>query len=338
MVTPAVRLSDVIVPTVFGAYVEANTKVKTEIWTSGILHSDPTLTGFMAGGGLTTNVPFWNDLDDTEPNTANDDPDDDAVPGKVGASKMVAIRHVRTRGWAASRLTAELAGSDPMKRIGNRVTNYWDRQMQKHLVSTMAGVFADNIANDGGDMVRDIGTDAAGGATAAELVSAEAILDAAQTMGDASDILQVLIMHSVVYTRLAKANLIDFIPDSEGHVKFPTYLGYRIVKDDGVRKVAGANRIKYWTYLVGTGALAFDEHPVDVPVEVDSRPRAGKGMGMEELWTRRQYVLHPGGFKWTDNSRAGQFPTNAECEMATNWDRVMPERKQIPLAALVTNG
>src|SRR5690606_19972418 len=123
------------------------------------------------------------------------------------------------------KLAAELAGDDPMRRTGERVVDYWVRQYQRILVATMAGVFADNVANDSSDMVIDIGSDSAGSPDESELVSAEAILDTKQTMGDAADDLSTLIMHSVVYTRLQKLNLIDFIPDSEGRVRFPTYLG-----------------------------------------------------------------------------------------------------------------
>lgn len=338
MANGPVRLADVIVPEVFQRYMIKDTTTKSAIFESGILRSDPNISAFLSGGGLTVNVPFWNDLDDTEPDIASDDPDQEAVPGTVGASKEVAIRNIRTRGWSTARLTAELAGAKPMDRILARVTAYWVRAYQRHLVKLLTGVFAQNAATNASDMISDIGNDSAATAASAELVSADAILDAAQTMGDNSDVLQVIIMHSVVYTRLAKQNLIDFIPNSEGKVRFPTYLGFKVIKDDGVRKVAGANRIKYWTYLVGSEAFCYGESPVDIPVETRREPAQGNGMGVDILWTRRQYVMHPYGFKWLDAVRAAQFPTNDENALATNWSRVAPERKQIRLAALVTNG
>ena len=225
-----------------------------------------------------------------------------------------------------------------MKRIGARVSAYWARALQKHLIAVLKGVFADNTANDSDDMRVEIGTDAVGTPSAGELVSAEAVLDTKQTMGDAADSLDTLIMHSVVFTRLQKLNLIDFIPDARGEVRFPTYLGYNVIVDDGVPAIAGTNRIKYSTYLVGAGAFGHAEVPPAVPVEVDRKPAQGTGAGVEELWTRRQYILHPYGIKWTSTSMVGQSPTNAEAAAAANWDRVYPERKQVPLAELVTNG
>lgn len=332
------RLSDVIVPEVFNRYMTRDTTTLSAIFESGILRSDPKLSQFLAGGGLTVQVPLWNDLDDTEPDIASDDPEQEATPGKIGATKERAIRNIRTKGWASSNLTAELAGAKPMDRILDRVTAYWRRAYQRHLVKTLTGIFADNIANDSGDMVNDIGTDAVGAPAAAELVSAEAIIDTAQTMGDQQDGLGVIIMHSVVNSRLKKQNLIDYIPNSDGRIKFPTYLGYRVIVDDNVRKVTGTNRIEYWTYLLGQGSIAWGESPVDKPVETDNKPARGNGMGIEELWTRRQYIMHPYGFDWTDAVRAGNFPTNDEAANASNWNRIATERKQIKMAALVSNG
>lgn len=333
-----VRLADAIVPEVFNRYLTRDTATKSAIFSSGILRTDGQLAQFLAGGGVTVNVPFWADLTDNEPDIASDDPELEATPDGIGTQREVAIRNIRTKGWSAAKLTAELAGSDPMTRILERVTAFWTRAYQTHLVACLTGVFADNAANDSSDMINDIANDNNSAILAAEKVSAEEILDTKQTLGDAGDDLAVIVMHSVVYTNLQKLNLIDFIPDSEGRVKFPTYLGYKVIVDDGVRTVTGTYRVKYWTYLVGTGSIAWAESPVDKPVETDYRPARGNGMGVEELWTRRQYIMHPYGFKWTDASRGGQFPTNAECRLAANWDRVVAQRKQIKIAALVTNG
>jgi hypothetical protein len=227
-----------------------------------------------------------------------------------------------------------------MRAIGSRVSDWWVRHFQTRFVNTLHGVYLSNVANNSGDMIRDIGTDASGAAAAAELISAEAILDAAQTMGDNSDKLDTIIMHSIVYNRLAKLNLIDFIPDARGETKFASYLGYRVIRDDGARIIAGTNRVKYVTYLVGRGAFAFGEAPMlGTPnVELDRKPEQGNGMGVDLLFTRRQFIMHPYGFRWTDASTAGETPTRAELALATNWVRCYPERKQVPLAFLLTNG
>jgi hypothetical protein len=336
----ATRLTDVIVPEVFYPYIVKRTTEKSSIFQSGILVNDANMGSFLAGGGRTANVPFWKDLDNTESEIANDDPSDTITPQKISASKDVAARQVRTQAWSSMRLSAVLAGDDPMMRIADLVSDYWTRQFQRILVASLYGVYLDNSTNDSGDMIHDIGTDATGTATADELISAEAILDAAQTMGDASDALDTIIMHSVVYNRLAKQNLIDFIPDSEGRVRFPTYLGYRVIKDDGVKTITGTNRTKYVTYLIGRNAICWNEAPTSPSpnIEVDRKPEQGNGFGGDILYSRRQFVLHPYGIKWTDTTVTGEFPTNAELATTANWDRVFAERKQINMAFLTTNG
>lgn len=334
------QLSDIIIPEVFYPYIVKRTAEKSGIFQSGILVHDANMARLLSGGGRTGNVPFWKDLDNTESTPATDNPADVLTLDKIAAGKDVAARHVRSHGWSSASLSGLLAGDDPMKRIAELVSDYWVRQFQRFLVATLHGVYLDNVANDSADMVRDIGTDDATAITPAERISAEAILDAAQTMGDASDGLDTIIMHSVVYNNLAKQNLIDFIPDSEGRVRFPTYLGYRVIKDDGVKTITGSNRTKYVTYLLGRGAICWNEAPTSPSpnIEVDREPGQGNGFGVDKLYSRRQFVMHPYGIKWTDTTVTGEFPTNAELATAANWDRVYPERKQINIAYLVTNG
>jgi len=333
-----VRLSDAIEPTVFSQYTTVETMQKSAFYGSGALRSDPDLAAKLSGGGRTFNVPFWKDLDDSEPDAASDDPNSHAVPSKLTSGTDIARRIIWTKGWSTANLVQELAGSDPMRRISERVGAYWARRFDDAAIAVLRGVFADNIANDAGDMVEDISSDSASAITAAERISPEAVMDAAQTMGDAKSALKLLVIHSEVGTRLAKNDLIDFIPDSNGKLTVPTYLGYRVYESDKVPAIAGTNRIRYWNFLICMDALGWAESPVAKPVEVEQDPSAGDGMGVETLWTRRQFAMHPYGIKWTDTSVGGEFPTVSELRLAANWDRVYPERKQIPLALLITNG
>ena len=330
------RLTDAIVPEVFFPYMLKETKEKSALFQSGVLRSDANIASKLAGGGDIFNVPFWNDLDNTESGIANDDPASIGTPGKIASAKDMALRQVRTRGWSSARLVAELAGDDPMKAIGNRVSDYWVRQFQRILISTLTGVFADNVANDSSDMVWDVSVNT-GTPTDASRINAEAIINAAHTMGDANDAIVAIGMHSNMVKALKIQNLIDFIPDSEGRVRFPTYLGYRVIEDDGCRVVGTGATAQYWSYLFGRDSIGWSEHGVAKPVEVDPQPAQGNGMGVDTLWTRRQYVIHPYGVAWQNAAVVGEFPTNAELATAGNWNRVYPERKQIALAALVTN-
>ncbi len=336
--TVTTRISDAVVPEVFSSYMSKDTMTSMALYQAGVLRADGDLAGKLAGGGLLFKVPFWKDLDDTESDPGSDDPDSHATPGNLTSGTDIARRQFRTRGWSTANLTQELAGSDPMRHISSRTGAYWGRQFDDIAIASVRGVFADNAANDSGDMINDDGTDSGGAVAAGELFNAEGLMDTAQTMGDAKKSLKLIVMHSVVHTRLAKNDLIDFRPDSEGKIWHDYYEGFRIHVSDKVTTVVGANRTKYHTYLFGADAIGWAESPPAKPVAVEEDESAGDGAGIETLWTRRQFAIHPYGVKWTESSVAGEFPTNAELRLAANWDRVYAERKQIPMALYVTNG
>jgi hypothetical protein len=323
MPSTTTSLTDVIVPEVFQKYVTRMTAEKARIFQAGLAKADGALSSFLAGGGQTVNLPMWTDLSG-DPNISSDDNSVVATPAKLGATSDVAVRHNRNKGWTSADLTSQLAGDDPMNMVAQRVATYWANSFDKLMVSSLRGIIADNIANDSGDMVRD-----ATGST----ISADLIIDAASTMGDADDRLAAIVMHSKTYARLAKLNLIDFIPDSDGKVRFPSYLGYTVIRDDDCY----TNGTIVHTYLLARDAMAWAEGTPKVPVEVDRHPAQANGGGVEELWSRREFGLHPYGFKFLTAGMAGISPTNAELALATCWDRVATERKQVGIAALITN-
>lgn len=332
------RLADVVVPEVFAPYMMKATKERSVFFQSGIFRNDPSFQAFLAGGGSTVNVPFWKDLDNTEANVASDDPTSDATPLKITAGQDIGCRQVKTQGWSTADLTAELAGSDPMQAITDRVAAYWERFYERTLVSTLQGVYADNVANDSGDMVNDVGTDAVGTPTADELFNADAFIDAEATMSDVRSELSLFVVHPIVMTRMKKNNLIDFIPDARGEVNIPNYQGYRVVESRNAKTITGTNRTKYVSYLIGNDALCWSDHPPATPVEIDRDASQADGMGVEELWTRHQFLMHPYGVAYQASGVSGSFPTLAELEAAARWDRVYTEREQVPIAFLLTNG
>lgn len=332
------RLSDAVVPEVFMPYMVKDTMQKMAFMNTGVLRTDATLAANLAGGGISFQVPFWKDLDDTESGIASDDPAVSSTPGKIGSGKDIARRQIRTRSWSTMDLVDELAGSDPMQRIASRSGDYWSRQFDDVAINTARGLFADNIANDSGDMVNDVAIDTASALTADNLFSADAVIDTLQTLGDAKANVNLVLVHSVVHTTLEKNDLITFVPDSKSQRLQKTFMGLRLEMSDRLPVIAGTNKTMYHSYVFGADAMGWAEHAVATPVEVDRKPAIGNGMGGEVLYTRRQFVCHPYGIKFTESSVAGNFPTNAELRTAANWDRVYAERKQIPMGLLVTNG
>lgn len=227
---------------------------------------------------------------------------------------------------------------DPLGQLANTVGSYWAREYQKILINVLKGVLADNEDNDNGDMVYSIAIDTEASVGSAEKVSHEAITRARLTSGDALEDLQALGVHSAVYGTMLENEQIDFVTPSNTEMRIPFFGDLRVIVDDGLPAVAGTYRITYTSVLFGSGAVGYAEARPKTPSEVERDPEKGSGEGQEILYSRRHTVLHPFGFAWQSSSMSGKSPTNAELAMAANWDRVYPERKQVPLAFLKTNG
>lgn len=307
------KIADVIVPEVFNPYVIERTAELSALISSGILAYVPDLEVLAHKGGSLINMPFWNDLSGAEETLSDSGA---LTPGKITASQDIAVLYARGKAWEVNDLATQLSGDDPMAAIGDLVAAYWARRLQAHTISTLTGAFA--AASMSGH-VHDI----SGLTGGSEIISGDAFLDATQLLGDAKSALTGVAMHSAVENKLAKLDLIDYEPDSEGKPTIPYYLGRRVVVDDSCPVDTGT----YSTYLFGPGALGYadSESPkiADKMVETDRDSLAGDDL----LINRKFYVLHPRGIKWK-GTPAGVSPTNTECETGTNWERVF-EAKNI---------
>lgn len=335
----ATRLSDVIVPEIFTPYVASLTAEKSALIASGAMSNDAAINALLAGGGLTFNVPTWKDLANEAENVSSDDPSANSTPKNIGTYNEVAVRLNRNQSWSDMDLVAQLAGADPMEAIAARVAGYWTRRMQAAFIATMTGVFADNAAAPAASehTQNDLTSDIKGASYTAGTTdfSAAAVIDAALTMGDSMEDLTLIAMHSVVYARAQKNNLIDFIPDSQGVVNIPTFLGRRVIVDDGMPAASGV----FETWLFGANAVGFGSAPPMVPTETIRVPGAGNGAGQETLHSRVQWCIHPRGHAYVGTAPNGG-PSNASTSnnlaAAGSWARVAPERKQIKIARLIT--
>lgn len=335
------QIADVVVPKVFTPYVQQLTEEKTRLISAGVLVRDPAIDQLLAGGGLTFDVPSWKDLANDTDNVSTDEAAgvNDAVPKKTGTAQEVAVRLSRNQSWSSADLSAALAGADPMQSIADRVAGYWARRLQAAFVATITGVFADNAAAPSGTehVQNDMTVDISGSAFVDGVTnfSTESFLDAAVTMGDSMEDLVAVMVHSVVYSRMQKNNLIDFIPDSQGVVNIPTFLGRRVIVDDSMPVSSGV----YNTWLFGNGAVRLGVGAPRIPTEIDRKPEAGAGGGQEILYSRVQWAIHPVGNKYAGTAPNGG-PSNAATSNnlahAASFQRVFPERKQIKIARLIT--
>lgn len=335
------RLTNVIVPEVYQSYQAVNSPELTAFAQAGIATNVSALQAFWAVGGKTVHMPFWNDLDSSvEPNYSNDDPADFVTPNNVTTGEMGARKSWLNQAYGAAALVKELAGSDPMQQIRNRFGTYWARQWQRRLLAVAVGVLNENVANGASDMIINVSIADGNNATEANLFSRDAFVNAGFTMGDLFDSMGVIAMHSMVYRRLVKNEDIIMIPDSNGTLNIPTYMGKRVVVDDGMPVAAGGTSgFIYTSILFAPGAFGFAEQTADVPVEIDRQPLAGHGGATEVIIERKNWIIHPLGYKWNETTVTGPglSPTLANLRLAANWTRVVT-RKLVPMAFLLTNG
>jgi len=337
-------LSDVVFRDELRDYMRVNTAERTAFFQSGILTNNSDMSTLLASPSNTFTIPWWVDLDASiEPNYSNDVYTDIAVPLSVTSADMQARAAYLNEGWNAMNLVKNITNQDPLEFVASRLTSYWQRQAQRRAIATTIGIYNDNVAGNGGDMVVD-----AGGT-----ISAAAIIRAKATMGDYTGQLgglSVIAMHSAVHTELQILNLIDFTPLADQIPEFGRFQGMRVVVDDSMPVLPAveadpdaeppveASPARYLSVIFGPGALGYAEEPDEDDMAYEREEARGNGGGAETLWTRRNFVLHPLGYSFNSSTITGTPGTTrpvsanwADLALASNWERKF-DRKQVPLA------
>ncbi|HEX3023436.1 MAG TPA: coat protein [Lachnospiraceae bacterium] len=324
------KMTDVINPELFTTYVINRTMELSALFQSGIVVNSPQFDALASEAARSHNMPFFEDLTgDSEPTLE----DVKMTPSKIGSNKDVSTTILREKMWGASNLSAALAGTDPMKAIGDLVAGFWARDMQKELIAILSGIFG-TYTPEGGAATTPMSNhilDLTSSSTAAgKIISASAFIDACQLLGDAQSQLSGVAMHSATKSYLKKQNLIATERDSTG-VEFETYQDRKVTVDDGCPVESSG---VYTTYLFGNGAVALGNgSPVGhVGTEVDRDKQTGGGI--DYLINRKAFILHPRGIAYTGAVRAKvETPLRSELAMAQNWNPVY-ERKQLRIVAI----
>lgn len=331
-------LSDVVFRDELRDYMQVNTAEKTAFFQSGILTNNNDMSTLLASPSNTFTIPWWVDLDASiESNYSNDVYTDVATPLSVTSASMQARAAYLNEGWNCMNLVKNITNQDPLEFVARRLSDYWQRVAQRRAIATVVGVYNDNVADNGGDMVVDAG----GPITAAAIIRARA------TMGDYSpqiitpsgtSALSVIAMHSAVHTELSILNQIDYTPIADQVPEFGRYQNMIVVLDDGLPVVGTGADAKYLSIIFGPGAIGYAEEQDEDDMEYDREPARGNGGGAETLWTRRNFVLHPLGYTFNSTTITGTPGTSrpvsanwSDLALATNWERKF-SRKQVPLA------
>lgn len=332
------RLSDVqFDPDVYLSYVREERPDRNAYIASGVAVTNAVLASRANGDGDITTVPYWKFLDATGENISSDNPASYATPDKIGTGKMVARRLHLNNAWQTANLVASTLGSEnPMREIARMTNDYWDQRFAARIQSATLGLYNANAAGTG-DMIFDASTEDGDNATATNKWSFGGFVDALATAGESDDGLALLAVHPDTFTQMRKQDQIEFIQDSQTGIMIPTYNGKRVVRDKKLPVIAGSTSgFKYVSVLYGTGVFGYAEGTPERPVATEYDELAADGAGVETLIERKQWIIHPEGYQWTESSVAGGSPTTAEYEAAANWSRQF-ERENVKLAFYVHN-
>ena len=332
------QLSDIINVTVFQDLPAVDSPEKLAVFQSGAVVNSELLNQLADGAGKSAELPFWKDLDaNDEPNQSTDNPNSKATPSKVSQEEQKTRKAFLNKGWSATDLANELAlGATGIDQIRARDDTYWVRQWQRRLIASAPGVAAGNIASSSSDMVHDVAVDAVADQSVATRFSRQNFIDAAYTMGDRVDGITAMAVHSFVAKQMAEQGDVEDVNDADGKLSHRTYMGRTVIVDDSMPVIAGGtDGFKYLSMLFGGGAFGYGEGTPSVPVELERDASSADGGGLETLWTRKTWILHPFGYQHEGTPSKGSF-TLAELRTAALWSRIV-ERKNVPLAFMFTN-
>ena len=321
---PDTKLTDIVFNTAFAQYYMRALTEKSALIKSGIAVADAQIAAICraAGfGGKTINLPYWNAI--TGEDEVLSDSNSLAVNAITAGQDVAAILR-RGKAWGVNDLAAEIAGDDPIKNVADRLADFWARRKQAALFQVLAGVFADNVANDGSDLVLDITGETGDDA----LLSKDTLLFAAQLLGDSKDSLTAIAMHSQAETVLNIAGSSgNLFKPAETPATLPTYNGRQVIMDDNCSYDPATGVAEL--FLFGAGAVASNDVPIQSPFETDRVKLAGTDI----VISRSAFITHIRGIKWKGNA-AGASPTNVELATAGNWDRVW-DKKDIRVVKLI---
>lgn len=261
----------------------------------------------------------------------------------------------RAKAWTEKDFSFDITdGVDFMENIAQQVGEYWTELDQNTILAILEGVFAMTTATSGAKSQEfvdkhtyDVTGADTGTVTATTLNSAMQ-----QACGANKKAFSMAFMHSAVATNLENLNLIKHLTytDKDGMTRdldLYTWNGRLVVVDDALPAVDGDGGTTYTTYVLGAGAISFEDIGAKVPYEMYRDPKTNGGE--DTLYSRQRKVFAPKGISYEKKAQASLSPTDAELKNGANWtlvhsgeaeegNRSYINHKAIPIARIISKG
>lgn len=305
------KINELIKHDEFAAYVQQSMLDRSTLIKSGVTAIDPAIAekcNAAGAGGDFVHLPFFKELDRGTTHEAAQLKNDgsDAPVQTAETAEDIAVICSRVQAFGTADLDALLAGADPMLALSNGLADWWNKERNKRLISVLNGALG---------AVSDLVKDITGETNAADkVVTADALLDAAQLLGDRKSELTAYAMSSATETHLQKLEGSELFKPSELPGNLKVYNGRLVIVDDNIENGE--------VYLFAPGAVAYNQCPYKAsapqfePFREELKSQGG-------IVTRDRSIIHVRGIKWatTDTN-----PTNATLATPAKWSLVYPKK------------
>lgn len=327
-------------PEVFSGYMAEQPTWNDAIINSGILVQDSTIMDLIGEKGNVATLPFYVPIDEAESQALNNDGETDNTPVEISGKKQTAMLIQRMKAWKAQDFTKELTGADPMTHVANSVAGFYRQTRVRDLMAIVDAVLSlKGMENHITDLSEQTGT---GAVTDANKVDETTLIFAQQkALGDSSEKMGLLFLHSYMYAKYKALGLVDYNKYTvsnalAGDVNLPSIGGFIPVVSDRFTADTSKQNVVYKTYMIGEGSiLTCPKNNYEDPYYADYDPETKAGI--RKLYTKQGYVLHPNGFSIDQNKVAKESPTNAELGNKANWSLVY-NHKNIRMGMIKSNG
>lgn len=261
----------------------------------------------------------------------------------------------RAKGWVEKDFSYDITGGvDFMENVANSVAEYKDGIDQNAVLSVLKGIYAMTGAKNLEFVNKHTSDICAKGEGLMSAVSLNSAINTA--CGANKKKFSLVIMHSDVATNLENLQLIEHLKytDTAGITRdldLGTWNGKLVVVDDDMPvEAVGAGDTaynKYTTYVLGEGAITFEDIGAKVPFEMFRDPKTNGGE--DTLYMRQRRVFAPYGISYEKKKQLSLSPTDAELAEGANWclvhsgeaneaDRSYINHKAIAIARIISKG
>lgn len=345
-------------PQAFGKYVDRvpNTK-KNELVRSKALKGNAQIRETFSSQTTTAyaRIPYFGTL--TKGTQNYDGQTDITAQGSTTYERGVVVVG-RSDAWTEYDFSTDITGGvEFMDEVAKQIAEYWTEVDQDTILAILQGIFSMTGAGNA-KFVDNHTYDIT--AEADNVVGPTTLNNALQkAAGDNKAVFTLALMHSQIATNLENLKLLKYFTqtDAQGierQLTLASWNGRAVLIDDSMPTAevaetaegAGDGYTAYTTYVLGDGAIDYENIGAKVPYEMDRNP--SKNGGQDTLYSRQRKVFAPKGLSYEKKSQKTLSPTDAELADGANWELVNDggtgsnrkyfDHKAIPIARIISRG